>query len=174
MNKSFGDFVCERYSIVIGSDMKNNSTKNSLAYGLKSSKLYQPILLGTKTLQNRIAIAPLTRYRAIGHVVNQLHVEYYKQRATAGLIVTEATFISQKAGGYANAPGIYNRDQVGYTTYDRLKTGKRFVRQFMSKVALFIVSSGLWEELIKGKKNMLKLYLQEIYHFQNQRLNRDL
>ena len=92
---------------------RNNSTKNSKAYGLNpSSRLWKPVLLGTNLLQNRLALAPLTRYRALGHIVNDLHVEYYRQRASAGLIVTEATFISLKAGGYPNAPGIYTQRQV--------------------------------------------------------------
>lgn len=80
------------------------------------SKLFQPIKVGSiGTLSHRVALAPLTRYRASAtHVVGDLVVEYYKQRAsTPGtLLITEATFISQKASGDAHAPGIYNEEQV--------------------------------------------------------------
>ena len=78
-------------------------------------KLFTPIKVGTATLQHRVAMAPLTRFRAdSGHVHGDLAVEYYEQRAsTPGtLLITEATFISQKAGGYANVPGIWNDKQV--------------------------------------------------------------
>ena len=60
-------------------------------------------------------MAPLTRYRANdAHVHTSLAIEYYSQRASVSgtLLITEATFISPRASGYANAPGIYNKDQI--------------------------------------------------------------
>jgi len=60
-------------------------------------------------------MAPLTRFRAVGEgsVPNEMHVEYYSQRATdGGLLITEGTFISEEAGGYPNVPGIYTSDQI--------------------------------------------------------------
>ena len=78
-------------------------------------KLFSPIKVGDVTLQHRVAMAPLTRFRAdSAHVHGDLAVEYYKQRgSTPGtLLITEATFISQKAGGYGNVPGIWNDKQV--------------------------------------------------------------
>ncbi|KDQ08779.1 hypothetical protein BOTBODRAFT_37639 [Botryobasidium botryosum FD-172 SS1] len=80
-----------------------------------SSKLFEPIQVGDVTLQHRVAMAPLTRYRADEeHVHGQIAVDYYAQRAsTPGtLLFTEATFIAPEAGGYANVPGIYTDAQI--------------------------------------------------------------
>ncbi|KAK4109608.1 FMN-linked oxidoreductase [Canariomyces notabilis] len=79
------------------------------------SRLFQPLKVGSMKLQHRIAMAPLTRFRASDeHVPLPLMVEYYGQRASVPgtLLVSEATFISASAGGYANVPGIYNDAQV--------------------------------------------------------------
>jgi 2,4-dienoyl-CoA reductase-like NADH-dependent reductase (Old Yellow Enzyme family) len=65
------------------------------------------------SLPNRIVMAPMTRNRAgKGHVPTPLVAEYYRQRATAGLIVTEATQISPRGIGYPNTPGIHSPEQV--------------------------------------------------------------
>ncbi|ORZ11833.1 hypothetical protein BCR42DRAFT_453789 [Absidia repens] len=76
--------------------------------------LFQPIQVGSKLLQNRIVLAPLTRTRAdVSGVPNQLVADYYSQRATPGtLLIAEATAISSKVGKPKGAPGIYNQDQV--------------------------------------------------------------
>ena len=75
--------------------------------------LFDPIDLGAIHLNNRIAMAPLTRSRAIeGEVPNPLAVEYYAQRASTGLIVSEATQISRSGQGYPNTPGIFTEEQV--------------------------------------------------------------
>ena len=75
--------------------------------------LFQPIRLGAIDLPNRIIMAPLTRGRATrDHVPTPLMTEYYRQRASAGLIITEATGISQEGLGWPNAPGIWNDAQV--------------------------------------------------------------
>ena len=77
--------------------------------------LSDPLPLGTNTLSHRVVMAPLTRYRAnSAHVHGDLAVEYYSQRASVPgtLILTEATFISPRASGEANAPGIYNEAQI--------------------------------------------------------------
>ena len=78
------------------------------------TKLFEPYKLGPITLPNRLVMAPLTRNRAVppGMVPGQLAVEYYGQRASAGLLVTEATQISQQGQGYQDTPGIYSREQV--------------------------------------------------------------
>ena len=78
------------------------------------TKLFEPYKLGPITLPNRLVMAPLTRNRAIppGMVPSPLAVEYYGQRASAGLLVTEATQISQQGQGYQDTPGIYSKDQV--------------------------------------------------------------
>ena len=75
--------------------------------------LFSPIKLGALDLKNRMMMAPLTRNRAgEGGVPQTLNVTYYAQRATAGLIVTEATPISPMAHGYPMLPGIYTKAQV--------------------------------------------------------------
>jgi N-ethylmaleimide reductase len=65
-------------------------------------------------LKNRVVMAPMTRSRAdnAGNVPNDLMVEYYTQRASAGLIITEGTYVSREAVGYINVPGIYTPEQV--------------------------------------------------------------
>lgn len=77
-------------------------------------KLFTPFRLGDLELKNRVAMAPLTRNRANKHddAPNALNVEYYRQRAGAGLIITEATQISQQGQGYIWTPGIYRDAQV--------------------------------------------------------------
>jgi 2,4-dienoyl-CoA reductase-like NADH-dependent reductase (Old Yellow Enzyme family) len=92
----------------------NNSHRGSLStYGNPESRLWKPINLGNQQLSHRLVLAPLTRCRAIDGIPNELHVEYYRQRASpGGLLITEATFISSRAGGYSFAPGIYSKDQI--------------------------------------------------------------
>ena len=74
--------------------------------------LFDPIRIGEITLANRIIMAPLTRNRAVGLQPNELTVEYYRQRASAGLIIAEATQISAMGQGYLDTPGIYTSQQV--------------------------------------------------------------
>lgn len=75
--------------------------------------LFQPYDLGPVTLANHIVMAPLTRNRAgAGLVPNELTATYYAQRATAGLLITEATQISAQAQGYQDTPGIYTQAQI--------------------------------------------------------------
>ena len=75
--------------------------------------LFEPAQAGALKLANRIVMAPLTRNRAgPGLVPGPLAVEYYAQRASAGLIIAEATQVSAQAQGYADTPGCYTDDQV--------------------------------------------------------------
>lgn len=75
--------------------------------------LFDPIHIGDLTLKNRIILAPLTRSRAAeGRVPQALNVEYYRQRAGAGLILTEATSVSPQGVGYADTPGLWSEEQV--------------------------------------------------------------
>ncbi len=77
------------------------------------STLFETVQFGPYQLQNRFAMAPLTRSRALeGDVPNPLAIEYYTQRASAGLIIAEATQISPQGKGYISTPGIYNQEQV--------------------------------------------------------------
>ena len=80
---------------------------------MSASKLFEPFKLGAVTLTNRSVMAPLTRNRAVtGFVPNPLAIEYYGQRASAGLLITEASQVSQQGQGYQDTPGIYSKDQV--------------------------------------------------------------
>lgn len=75
--------------------------------------LFSPLLLGDLTLPNRIIMAPLTRCRAsAGRIPNQLMAEYYAQRASAGLILSEATSVNPLGVGYPDTPGIWNEEQT--------------------------------------------------------------
>jgi 2,4-dienoyl-CoA reductase-like NADH-dependent reductase (Old Yellow Enzyme family) len=75
--------------------------------------LFDPLKVGDLVLPNRIVMAPLTRCRAgASRVPNDLMVEYYRQRASAGLILTEATIVSAMGAGYAGTPGIWSSEQV--------------------------------------------------------------
>jgi N-ethylmaleimide reductase len=78
-----------------------------------TSKLFQPTRIGAIETRNRIAMAPLTRNRArAGNVPGPLTVEYYRQRASAGLIITEATQVCPEGQGYLDTPGIHSPEQV--------------------------------------------------------------
>jgi N-ethylmaleimide reductase len=81
---------------------------------MSSAKLFESFKLGPITLPNRLVMAPLTRNRAIppGMVPNPLAVDYYGQRASAGLLITEASQVSQQGQGYQDTPGIYSKEQV--------------------------------------------------------------
>ncbi len=75
--------------------------------------LFSPITIGPHTLRNRMVMAPLTRNRAgEGNVPQAMNVEYYRQRATAGMIISEATQVSPEGVGYPATPGIHSPEQV--------------------------------------------------------------
>jgi 2,4-dienoyl-CoA reductase-like NADH-dependent reductase (Old Yellow Enzyme family) len=75
--------------------------------------LYDPIRIGDLTLPNRIIMAPLTRQRAGDiRVPNALMAKYYAERASAGMIISEATAVTPQGVGYAATPGIWSEEQV--------------------------------------------------------------
>lgn len=75
--------------------------------------LFDPLKLGDLTLPNRIIMAPLTRARAgAARIPNALMAEYYVQRASAGLIISEATSVTPMGVGYADTPGLWSSEQV--------------------------------------------------------------
>jgi 2,4-dienoyl-CoA reductase-like NADH-dependent reductase (Old Yellow Enzyme family) len=78
------------------------------------ANLFDPITIGDITLKNRIVMAPLTRARAVGgaRVPNALMARYYEQRASAGLILSEATAVTPQGVGYADTPGLWSDEQV--------------------------------------------------------------
>src|SRR6202789_3577674 len=102
--------------------------------------LFQPLTLGALRLPSRIVMPPLTRMRAgPGGVPTALNAEYYAQRASAGLNITEATAISVQGHGYPNMPGIHTPEQVAgwHAVTDAVhECGGRIVQQ--------IVHHGRW------------------------------
>ncbi len=100
---------------------------------MTSNPLFEPTALGDIQLSNRIVMAPLTRNRAVaGLVPHELAAEYYAQRASAGLIITEATQVSKQAQGYQDTPGLYTPDQIAgwqkVTDAVHAKGGRIFVQ----------------------------------------------
>lgn len=97
-----------------------------------AQQLFSEATLGDITLANHIVMAPMTRSRALGNIPNDMMADYYAQRASAGLIITEGTSPSPNGLGYARIPGIYNAEQVeGWkkvTTAVHEKGGKIFVQ----------------------------------------------
>ncbi len=75
-------------------------------------KLFEQAQLGSAVLKNKIVMAPMTRSRAIGNTPNSIMANYYKQRATAGLIISEGTSPSPNGLGYARIPGLYTKEQA--------------------------------------------------------------
>lgn len=83
------------------------------SHNTSQPNLFTPVQLGPYTLPNRIVMAPLTRNRAgEGNVPRQLNATYYEQRASAGLIISEATQVSPQGLGYPSTPGIHSPAQV--------------------------------------------------------------
>jgi len=76
------------------------------------SLLFSKTTLGSLTLQNRLVMSPMTRNRATGNIPNELMAQYYAQRGTAGLIITEGTSPSSNGLGYPRIPGIFSAAQV--------------------------------------------------------------
>jgi N-ethylmaleimide reductase len=81
---------------------------------MSKRKLFSPYLLGSLTLPNRVVMAPMTRSRATGDELapTAMMAEYYEQRASAGLIISEGTVVSAQGRGYAYTPGIYSAAQI--------------------------------------------------------------
>ncbi len=79
---------------------------------MNDSILLRPTRLGNLSLKNHAVMAPMTRSRALGNVPNELMATYYRQRAGAGLIITEGTSPSPNGLGYPRIPGIFNNEQV--------------------------------------------------------------
>ncbi len=78
----------------------------------QNTLLFSATTVGRIALQNRIAMAPMTRSRAIGNVPNDTMLDYYQQRSSAGLLITEGTSPSADGLGYARIPGIFTQEQA--------------------------------------------------------------
>ena len=74
--------------------------------------LFDPLTIGALELPNRIVMAPLTRNRSPGAVPTELVATYYEQRASAGLLISEGTAITQQGQGYVDVPGLYAPEQI--------------------------------------------------------------
>ncbi|PRX99279.1 N-ethylmaleimide reductase [Paraburkholderia sp. BL25I1N1] len=95
--------------IVIIASIPNPGSRRNMT----EKTLFEPYALGRLTLANRFVMAPLTRNRAgAGLVPSELAATYYAQRASAGLIITEATQVSAQAQGYQDTPGLYTSEQI--------------------------------------------------------------
>lgn len=101
---------------------------------MTESNVFKPLRVGRGEVQNRIVMAPLTRFRADdNYVPTDLQREYYEQRAQAPgtLLISEASYISPQAGGYPNVPGLWNEEQV--------RGWKRIIDAVHSKHSLFFI-----------------------------------
>lgn len=80
---------------------------------MKPCRLFEPISIGNLHFKNRIAMAPMTRSRAGSErVANELMAEHYHQRSSAGLLITEATVVSEQGIGWHDTPGIYTEEMI--------------------------------------------------------------
>jgi N-ethylmaleimide reductase len=81
---------------------------------MNQNPLFRPIEMGSQNFSNRIFMAPMTRSRSNNpeQAPTSIHAEYYAQRATAGLLITEGTIVSPRATGYINVPGIFSEKQT--------------------------------------------------------------
>src|SRR4029078_4991192 len=104
------------WGIALSAAMHNSplSFHRSEASSMSQTKLFEPFKLGPIMLPNRLVMAPLTRNRAVppGMVPSPLAGDYYGQRASGGLLITEASQVSQQGQGYQDTPGIYSKEQV--------------------------------------------------------------
>jgi hypothetical protein len=106
------------------------------------SDIFSPIQVGALSLKNRIFMAPLTRMRSRDDSdvpVLPLMAEYYRQRANAGLIISEASQISPQGKGYMGTPGIYN-------SASKWQHGNRLPKQYMRQMEKLRFSYGMWVE----------------------------
>lgn len=95
-------------------------------------KLFSSFAVGATEFKNRVVMAPMTRCRATGNLANQLIAEYYSQRASAGLLITEGTSPSPNGLGYARIPGLFSSEQTAswrqVTTAVHARGGRIFVQ----------------------------------------------
>jgi N-ethylmaleimide reductase len=77
-----------------------------------AKNLFSPVKMGDLELPNRFIMAPLTRTRAPGHLPNALMAEYYAQRASTGLLITECTMVTEGTSAFGDDPGVYSAEQI--------------------------------------------------------------
>lgn len=107
---------------------------------MSTSKLFTPLRVGQSTLSHRLTMAPMTRLRASNTHTPLLPLvkDYYRQRASVpgSLLITEATVISPRHGGYTNVPGIYSEEQIS--------AWKKSPMQCTRRARISTCSSGRW------------------------------
>jgi N-ethylmaleimide reductase len=103
------------------------------------NSLFSTLRLGAMTLLNRVVMPPMTRMRSPNGVPTPLNAEYYAQRATAGLIVTEATAISAQGRGYPDMPGIFTDEQAS-----GWRGVTKAVKAAGGRIVLQLVHHGRW------------------------------
>ncbi|KZT57421.1 FMN-linked oxidoreductase [Calocera cornea HHB12733] len=147
---------------------------------LATTALFTPLRVGTMQLQHRIAMAPLTRNRAHDdHTHSELAIEYYVQRGSfeGTLLITEATFIAEEAGGFTNVPGIYTQKQIdawkkitdavhakgSYMYLQLWALGRAADPEVLKEYGAEVVSSS--DVPIKGRPNPHPLTKEEIKKF---------
>jgi 2,4-dienoyl-CoA reductase-like NADH-dependent reductase (Old Yellow Enzyme family) len=110
--------------------------------------LFDPLRVGNMKLENRIIMAPMTRSRANDDGIQPpFAAEYYGQRASAGLIITEATNISPMAKGYVRTPGIYTDEQI-----ESWRTIPEAVHGFTKESGEALVEQGRADAIVYGTK----------------------
>jgi len=107
----FREFFITHFSVSLSTVLKQSQTKKLRDMNMTS--LFDSVQLGDYTLSNRIIMAPLTRGRAVNKgQANSIMADYYAQRASAGLIISEATAVSPQGLGWMNAPGLFTDEQT--------------------------------------------------------------
>lgn len=122
---------------------------------MSTSRLFEPLKVGNIELKNRVAMAPLTRFRANEkHEILPIAAQYYGQRACVPgtLIISEATLISKQAGGYDNVPGIWTQGQI-----DAWKLVTKAVHEKGSYIYLQLWSLGRTADPEYNKRNGLAI-----------------
>lgn len=120
---------------------------------MEKELIFEPYSQKGIALKNRMVMAPMTRSRADneGNVATELIAEYYAQRASAGLIITEGTFVSEEAIGVINVPGIYTDEQINgwkLTTEAVHKKGGKNICPTLAHGCLFTSRPSSWQKTI--------------------------
>ena len=104
---------------------------------MTTTRLFQPLAAGPLSLDNRIAMAPMTRSRAPGNLPNTLMADYYRQRNSAGMIISEGTSPSPEGLGYSRIPGLFNQAQA-----DGWREVARAVHEGAAKLVIQLMHTG--------------------------------
>lgn len=131
--------------------------------------LFTSYRLGDHLLDNRFVMAPMTRSRSTqpGDIPNSLMAEYYEQRSSAGLIITEASQVSLQGKGYARTPGIYTKEQIDGWKKTTDKVHKKGAKIFLQLWHVGRVSSSLVNGLVPIAPSALEAQDTSVYIFED-------